>query len=96
METLGDGLAVISDGDILLDCRTLVLGGLYLTDDIGIVDADDGLDGGTGVTVHDVVLCQHVSRRDDNGTDLTQGEHHHPPLVAAFQNEHHRVVLANT
>ena len=33
--------------------------------------------------------------RNDDGTDLTQGQHNHPPLIAALQDEHHRVVLAD-
>ena len=32
---------------------------------------------------------------DDDGADLAEGEHHHPPLIAAFQDEHHGVVLAD-
>ena len=95
MEALGNGLSVVGNGDILLDGRALCLGSLYLADDVGVVYAYDGLDRGTGVTVNDVVLGQHVGGRNDNGTNLAQRQHDYPPLVATFQDEHDRVVLAD-
>ena len=38
---------------------------------------------------------EHVGGRNHHGTQLMQGQHDHPPLVAALQNEHHRVVFAD-
>ena len=33
--------------------------------------------------------------RNDDGTDLAQGQHDHPPLIAALEDEHHGIVLAD-
>ena len=93
---LGSRLSsLLSNHDHRLDRRTLGHGGLYLTDHIFIVDTDDGLHRGTGVAIHDVVLGQHVGGGDDDGTNLVQGQHDHPPLVAALQDQHDGVVLAD-
>ena len=59
-------------------------GGFYLTCHIGVVNADDGLYGGSGVAVDDVLLREHVGGGDDDGTDFAQGQHNDPPLVAAL------------
>ncbi len=88
-------LPALRDLDDGLNRRTLGQGSLNLADHIGIVDTDDGLDARTRVTVNNVVLGQHVGCRYHYGTQLVQGQHHHPPFVAAFQNEHHGVALAN-
>ena len=95
VESLGNGFAVVGDGNQRVNCRTLRHGQLDLFGDVGIIHTDDGLHRGTGIAIHDVVLGQHVGGRDDDGTDLMQGEHDHPPLVTALQNQHHRVVLAD-
>ena len=95
VESLRNRFAVVGDGDILLHRWTLRHGGLDLTDDIGVVDADDSLDGGAGVTIYDIVLGEHMGRGDDDGTNLMQGQHHYPPLITALQNKHHGVVLAD-
>ena len=86
---------MVGDGNILLHRGTLGHRQLYLADHVGVVDADDGLHRGTGVAVYDVFLRQHVGSRNHDGANLAQGEHYHPPLVAALQNEHHGVVLAD-
>ena len=41
------------------------------------------------------MLGQHVRGRNHDGPDLAQRQHDHPPLIAAFQNQHHGVVLAD-
>ena len=96
MESFGDGLTMIRDGDILFDRRALIFCSLYLTHYISIVHTDNRLDGGTGVAVDDVMFRQHVGGWNRNSPNLTQCEHHYPPLIAAFQNQHDRIVLANT
>ena len=95
VEAFRYGLPVIGDGDVLLHRGTLFHSGLYLTDHVGVIDTDDGLDRGASVAVDDVFLSQHVGGGDDDGPYLVQGQHDHPPLVAAFQYEHHWVVLAD-
>ena len=84
VETLRDGLAVVGNGDILLHRGTVGLGSLDLTHHVGIVHADDGFHRGAGVTIDDVFLRQHVGGRNDDGTNLVQGQHHYPPFVAAL------------
>ena len=95
-ESLGDGLTMISNGDILFYRRTLWHGQANLFADISIIHTDDGLDRGTGITIHNIVFGEHVGCRDDDGANLAKGQHHNPPLVAALQNQHHRVALADT
>ncbi len=70
VETLGH---MVANGHQCFDGRTLGHGGLHLAHHIGIVDADNSLDTGSRVTVHDVVFGQHVGSRNDDGTNLTQG-----------------------
>ena len=96
VESFGDGFAVVGDGNKCVYRRTLGHGCLNLTDNVSVIYADDGFDGGTGIAVHDVVLGQHVGRWNDDGTDLVKGEHDDPPFITALQDEHHGVVLTET
>ena len=41
------------------------------------------------------MLRQHVRGRNDDGSQFVQGQHDHPPLIAALQNKHDGVVLAD-
>ena len=41
------------------------------------------------------MLRQHVGSRNDHGSQLVQGQHDNPPLVATLQDEHHGVALAD-
>ena len=95
VETLGNGFPVVSDGDILSDRRTFFACGLNLLHHIVVVNANDGFHRSPGVAVNDVVLGEHVRGGNHHGPNLVQCEHHNPPLVAPFQDEHHRVALAN-
>ena len=95
MESFWDGLAVIGDGNILFYRGTLWHCQLYLTDHIGIVHTDDSFHRGTGIAIDDIMLCQHMGSRNHDGTDLTEGQHDDPPLIASLQDQHHRIVLAN-
>ena len=92
VETFGN---IVADGYVLLHRRTLVLGQHNLAGHVGIIHADDGFHRGPRVAVHDVVLGQHVCSGNHDGAQLVQGQHHHPPLVAALQDEHYGVVLAD-
>ena len=94
-EALRDGFPVVCDGDILFHRGTLVLGSLYLADHIGIVHTNDGLDARARVPIYYVVFGQHVRGGNDDSTYLAQGQHHNPPLVAALENQHDRVALAD-
>ena len=60
-----------------------------------VSSADDGLDTGTIVAVNDVVLGEHVGCGDGNSPQFVQGQHAEPPLVVAFQDEHHLVSPAD-
>ena len=86
---------MIGDGDILFDRRTLGHGQSDLLAHVSIIHADDRLDRGAGVTINNVVLGEHVGGRDDDGTNLTKGQHNNPPFVAAFQYQHHGIALAD-
>ena len=95
VEALRDGLAMIGHSNQSIHRRTFRHGQLDLLRHIGIIHTDNGLDRGTGVTIDDIFLGQHVGGRNHDGTDLAQGEHDDPPLIAALQDEHHGVVLAD-
>ena len=95
VEPFGDGFAVICHSDEGIHRRTLRHSQFYLLCHIRIIHADDGLDRGTGITIDDVFLRQHVGGRNHDGTNLTKGQHYYPPLVTALQDEHHGVVLAD-
>ena len=41
------------------------------------------------------MLGEHVGGRNHDGTNLTKGQHHNPPLVATLQDQHHGIALAN-
>ena len=85
----------VADGHEFLHRRTFGHGGLHLTHHVVVVNADNGLDAGPGVSVNNVVLGQHVGGRNHHRTNLMQGQHYHPPFVAPLQDEHHGVVLAD-
>ena len=87
---------MVGDSDILFHRRTLGHCQFNLFCDVSIIHTDDSLDGSTCVAIDNVVLGQHVGGRNDDGTNLTQGQHDNPPLVATLQNQHHRVALADT
>ena len=95
VESLRNRFAMIRDGDILLYGGTLRHGGLNLAHHIGVVHTDDGFYTCTGIAVYNVMLCQHVGGGNHDGTDLAEGKHHHPPLIATLQDQHHGVVLAD-
>ena len=86
---------MVGDGNVLLDGGALSLGSLYLADDVGVIYADDGLHRCPGISIYDIMLCQHVGCRNDDGTDFVECQHDDPPLVASLQNQHHGVVLAD-
>ena len=85
----------ITQSNILLHGRTLRHGQLDLSDDIIIFCTDDGLNRGTSVTIHDIMLSQHVGSGNNDGSYLTECQHDNPPFIMTFQNQHYRVVLAD-
>ena len=95
VESLRDGFAMIRDRNQRVHCRTIRHCSLDLTYHVWIIHTDDGFDRSAGIAIYDIFLCEHVGGGNHDGANLTQGQHHHPPLVAALQDEHHGVVLAD-
>ncbi|KAF5033160.1 hypothetical protein DSECCO2_609650 [anaerobic digester metagenome] len=66
-------------------------GGLHARDH-GIL-GDDALDAGVVDAEVDVVGGEQVGRRHGHGPELVQGEHGHPPLHAAVEDDHDAVAF---
>ena len=85
-----------TNGNKSLDGRTFRHGLLNLLENVGFTRTDNSLHTGPLVTIYDVVLGKHVSGRNCHGTNLMQRQHGKPPLVMAFENQHHLIVVPNT
>ena len=99
VESFGHGLRLLRqriDGHQHFDGRTFGHGGLHLAGHIFVIDAQDGFHAGPLVSIYDVVLGEHVGRGDGHGPQFVQRQHGQPPLIVAFQDEHHLVAVADT
>jgi len=57
---------------------------------------DDALDPGHVAAVDDILFGQQVGRGDHHRPQFVQREDREPEFVAALENQHHRIALADT
>ena len=87
-------LTLCVDNNKILYSRRLGHSLFYMLWNIVLIHSHNHLDLGRIVPEYDVLGSEHVGCRDADCTDLVQGKHGEPPLVAPLEDKHDHVTLA--
>ena len=69
---------------------------LHVTKDVLVSASHDIANTSHVATVDDILIGEHVSCRNSNGTELVKGNHGVPPLYPSLQYKHHPVTFLHT